>query len=85
MLIEIGFFILFCISIGLVYLINYSSEFRMASHHIILWGIFGINIILMIFVITFFYYKRDYQGASGPKGFEGEIGPEGETTYYCKK
>ena len=84
MLIELGFFILFCISITLVYLINYSSEFRMASHHLILWGIFGVNLTLITFIIGFFYYKRRYQGASGPRGFKGEKGPIGETDYYCK-
>ena len=83
MYIEFGFTILIIISIALVYLINYSSEFRIKNHHIIIGGILIINVLIMTFIIGFFYYKKDYQGISGVKGEKGDIGPDGNNNIKC--
>lgn len=74
---------LFIFTILIILLLTTSQNFTIKNHNLIIIGIFSINIILIIFTISYFYYKKKTSGASGIKGATGNIGPTGENKIKC--
>lgn len=49
-------------------------------------SLFLINIIILIFIIGFYYYKKHYSlGPSGPRGFSGQQGFNSPNCEVCNK
>lgn len=74
------FIVLFIIFVLSLIFIDYKS-FQLRNNNYWLISLIVINIILMMFYFIYYYKKIRNVGITGPRGIDGDIGPNGENTY----
>jgi|SaaInlStandDraft_7_1057024.scaffolds.fasta_scaffold334873_2 hypothetical protein len=76
------FVLLLAILIISVLFVNYNS-FQIKEHKFWLASLLLINVLLCIFIVSFYYKKKYEPGATGYVGYEGKDGINGNNFNIC--